>query len=118
MSAPEGDDMGKFFLNILIIFIIIFLMIFGLPLGLYAYKLISSWGKKNNALIENLKHKEIDKYNELSDIFLFCNYMPIKKLFICGENNSDETEKKQQHNDEITNILEILKDKKGKIEDE
>jgi hypothetical protein len=117
MSAPEDDDMGKFFVNTLIIFIIIFLMIFGLPLGLYAYKKISDMSG-NKALIENLRNKEIDKYNELSDIFLFCNYMPIKKLFICGENNSDETDKKQHHNNEITKILEILQGKKGKIEDE
>ena len=117
MSAPEDDDMGKFFVNTLIIFIIIFLMIFGLPLGLYAYKLISD-RSDNEALIENLKNKEIDKYNELSDIFLFCNYMPIKKLFICGGGNNDENEKNLRHNKEITSILEILQGKKGKIENE
>jgi hypothetical protein len=118
MSAAEDDDMVKFFVNTLIIFIIIFLMIFGLPLGLYAYKLISSLGKKNAELVENLRNKEIDKYNELSDIFLFCNYMPIKKLFICGGRNNDETAKNLRHNEEITRILEILQGKKGKIENE
>jgi hypothetical protein len=118
MSAPVGNDMGKFFLNTLIIFIIIFLMIFGLPLGLYAYKEFNSQGKNNTELIENLKNKEIDKYNEVSDIFLFCNYMPIKKLFICGDGNSAERMENTIHNDEIKAILEILINKKGKIENE
>jgi hypothetical protein len=119
MSA-EGDDMGKFFVNTLIIFIIIFLMIFGLPLGLYAYKALDSRSKDNTALIENLKNKEIDKYNELSDIFLFCAYMPIKKFFLCGDGNSDgnseEITKNITHNTEIENILEILKEKQSKID--
>jgi len=115
MSAPEDDDMVNFFVNTLIIFIIIFLMIFGLPLGLYAYKALDSWGKNNNALIENLKNKEIDKYNELSDIFLFCAYMPIKKLFFCGGKNDDKTIENITHNTEIENILEILKEKQSKI---
>ena len=118
MSAPEDDDMGKFFLNTLIIFIIIFLMIFGLPLGLYAYKLIFD-RSDNKALIGKLLNKEIDKYNELSDIFLFCNYMPIKKLFICGGDVADkDTENTEKHFEEIKKILEILQGKKGKIEDE
>jgi hypothetical protein len=115
MSA-EGDDMGKFFVNTLIIFIIIFLMIFGLPLGLYAYKALDSRSKDNTALIENLKNKEIDKYNELSDIFLFCAYMPIKKFFLCGDGNSEEITKNITHNTEIENILEILKEKQSKID--
>jgi hypothetical protein len=119
MSA-EDDDMGNFFVNTLIIFIIIFLMIFGLPLGLYAYKALDSRKKDNTTLIENLKNKEIDKYNELSDIFLFCAYMPIKKLFICNKGNIDEDSDEQieniTHNTEITSILEILKEKQSKID--
>jgi len=116
MSASEDDDMGKFFVNTLIIFIIIFLMIFGLPLGLYAYKALDSRSKDNKALINDLQNKEIDKYNELSDIFLFCAYMPIKKLFFCGGENDDETANKQFHNDNIGQILEILKEKQSKID--
>jgi hypothetical protein len=119
MSA-EDDDMGKFFVNTLIIFIIIFLMIFGLPLGLYAYKAFDSWRKDNNALINDLQNKEIDKYNELSDIFLFCDYMPIKKFFLCGDGdsdgNSDENIKQLLHYTKIENILKILKEKQSKID--
>jgi len=116
MSAPEDDDMGNFFVNTLIIFIIIFLMIFGLPLGLYAYKALNSWGKDNNALIENLQNKEIDKYNELSDIFLFCTYMPIKKLFFCNNTiNTTEQAYISNHKKQISRILEILKEKQSKI---
>jgi hypothetical protein len=119
MSA-EDDDIGKFFVNTLIIFIIIFLMIFGLPLGLYAYKALDSRKKDNTALINDLQNKEIDKYNELSDIFLFCAYMPIKKFFLCGDENSDgnseERTKIITHKTEIENILEILKEKQSKID--
>uniref|UniRef100_A0A6C0IBE4 Uncharacterized protein n=1 Tax=viral metagenome TaxID=1070528 RepID=A0A6C0IBE4_9ZZZZ len=116
MSAPEDDDMVNFFVNTSIIFIIIFLMIFGLPLGLYAYKALNSWGKDNNALIENLQNKEIDKYNELSDIFLFCTYMPIKKLFFCNNTiNTTEQAYISNHKNQISRILEILKEKQSKI---
>jgi len=113
MSA-EGDDMNVFAGNSIAIIAIIFVIIFALPfIALWSYKVFNT-----RLNIETFKGKEVDRYNEISDIFLFCDYMPIKKLFICGDGNSAENIEFQVHNTEIEKILEILIDKKSKIDAE
>jgi hypothetical protein len=111
MSA-EGDDMNVFAGKSIAIIAIIFVIIFALPfIALWIYK-----GFNTKLNIETFKGKEVDRYNEISDIFLFCDYMPIKKLFICGDGNSDEKTKILAHNTKIGQILEILKEKQSKID--
>ena len=115
MSAE--DNMNKFAGNTIIIILIIFVIIFGLPLILYSLSKFLFIGKKDNdTLIDDLKNKDIDKYNELSDIYLFCSYTPIKQLFLCGNSNTYKNIKKITHNKQIEEILEILKEKKLRID--
>jgi hypothetical protein len=111
MSA-EGDDMNVFAGKSIAIIAIIFVIIFALPfIALWIYK-----GFNTKLNIETFRGKEVDRYNEISDIFLFCDYMPIKKLFICGDGNSAEKIEFQVHNTKIGQILEILKEKQSKID--
>ena len=111
MSA-EGDNMNVFAGNSIAIIAIIFVIIFALPfIALWSYKVFNT-----RLNIETFRGKEVDRYNEISDIFLFCDYMPIKKLFICGDGNNAETTKIKDHNDRIDEILEILKEKQSKID--
>ena len=112
MSAE--DNMNKFAGNTIIIILIIFVIIFGLPLILYSLSKFLFIGKKDNdTLIDDLKNKDIDKYNELSEIYLFCSYMPFKKIF-CGIDEAGMAEK-AEHATEITSILGILENKKNFI---
>jgi hypothetical protein len=111
MSA-EDDDMNVFAGKSIAIIAIIFVIIFALPfIALWIYKVFNT-----RLDIDTFRGKEVDRYNEISDIFLFCDYMPIKKLFICGEGNNAETTKIKDHNDRIDEILEILKEKQSKID--
>ena len=113
MSAE--DDMNEFAGNTIIIILIIFVIIFGLPLILYSLSRFLFIGKKDNdTLIGDLKNKHIDKYNELSDIYLFCSYTPIKQLFLCNNKIIDNGE--DANRSEIEKILEILKEKKSRID--
>jgi len=112
MSA-EGDNMNVFAGNSIAIIAIIFVIIFALPfIALWIYK-----GFNTKLNIETFRGKEVDRYNEISDIFLFCDYMPIKKLFICNDTtNATEQADISVHKNKISRILEILKEKKSKID--
>lgn len=114
MSAEDAFQYDKLSLNTFVTIIITFAIIFALPLILYIYERFL--GKKNNdTLINYLQNKDIDRYNELSDIYLFCSYTPIQKLFLCkGETTGGE--KQRNHYEEIDRILEILQGKKLRID--
>jgi hypothetical protein len=120
MSAEGDDDMNVFAGNSIAIIAIIFTIIFGLPLiALNSYKFIydrSTWKDNPDVLIDKFENKDVDRYNEISDIFLFCDYLPIKKFFLCNDiANNTEQEAISNHKDNITRILEILKEKQSKI---
>lgn len=113
MSSEDAFKYDKLSLNTFVTIIIIFAIIFALPLILYIYERFL--GKKNNdALIDDLRNKDIDRYNELSDIYLFCSYTPIQKLFLCKGETTGEQEQRT-HYEEIDRILDILQGKKSRI---
>ena len=113
MSDKE-DNIGVFTSKTTITIIIIFAIIFVLQLLLYISTRFLFIGDKSNAtLITNLNNKDNDKYNELSEIYLFCSYMPFKKIF-CGIDDAGMAEK-EEHATEITRILDILEKKKNFI---
>ena len=117
MSDGEDFQYDKFSLNTFVTIIIIFAIIFALPLILYIISRIYYIGyKENNALIDDLQNKDIDRYNEISDIFLFCSYTPIQKLFHFCKNETKGKAEQEKHYIEIGKILEILQGKKSRID--
>ena len=116
MSSEDAFKYDKLSLNTFVTIIIIFAIIFALPLILYIISRIYYIGyKENNALIDDLRNKDIDRYNELSDIYLFCSYTPIQKLFLCKGDKTKGKEEEQEHYKEIGRILEILQGKQSRI---
>jgi hypothetical protein len=116
MSSEDAFQYDKLSLNTFVTIIIIFAIIFALPLILYIISRIYYIGKKNNdTLINDLQNKDIDRYNELSDIYLFCSYTPIQKLFLCKDKTTGR-EEQITHYEEIDKILEILQGKKLRID--
>ena len=114
MSSEDAFKYDKLSLNTFVTIIIIFAIIFALPLILYIYERFL--GKKNNdALIDDIRNKDIDRYNELSDIYLFCSYTPIQKLFLCKKDKTKGKEEDEKHYEEIGRILDILQGKKSRI---
>ena len=113
MSSEDAFKYDKLSLNTFVTIIIIFAIIFALPLILYIYE--KFFGKDNDILIDDLRNKDIDRYNELSDIYLFCSYTPIQKLFLCKGETTGKEEEQDKHYKEIGRILEILQGKKLRI---
>lgn len=113
MSAEEDFQYGKLSLNTFVTIIIIFAIIFALPLILYIYERFLG-NKDNTTLISDLRNKDVDRYNELSDIYLFCSYTPIQKLFLCKGGTGEQEQK--THYEEIDRILEILQGKQSRID--
>ena len=115
MSSEDAFQYDKLSLNTFVTIIIIFAIIFALPLILYIISRIYYIGNKDtNALIYDLQNKDIDRYNELSDIYLFCSYTPIQKLFLCKDVTKGK-EEKEEHYRQIGRILDILQGKKSRI---
>lgn len=112
MSSEDAFKYDKLSLNTFVTIIIIFAIIFALPLILYIYE--KFLGNDNDTLINELRNKDIDRYNELSDIYLFCSYTPIQKLFLCKGETTGEQEQ-ITHYKEIGRILDILQGKKSRI---
>lgn len=103
--------------NTIIAIIIILLIVYGIPSIFYliisARK--SPEGRKVETLLENFKINSDNKntmiYNSLDDeYFLFCTYMPIKKLVFC-DNGGDNNMKIANDNDLkiVTKIFKIIK---------
>ena len=113
MSSEDAFKYDKLSLNTFVTIIIIFAIIFALPLILYIYE--KFLGKDNDILISELQNKDIDRYNELSDIYLFCSYTPIQKLFLCKDDKTTGKVEQDKHYKEIGRILDILQGKKSRI---
>lgn len=113
MSSEDAFKYDKLSLNTFVTIIIIFAIIFALPLILYIYE--KFLGKDNDTLINELRNKDIDRYNELSDIYLFCSYTPIQKLFLCKKDKTTGKVEQDKHYKEIGRILDILQGKKSRI---
>ena len=120
MSSEDAFKYDKLSLNTFVTIIIIFAIIFALPfVALFSYMGLydrNTWTAKADTLIDNFNNKDIDRYNEISDIFLFCNYTPIQKLFPCNGDKTKGKEEKEEHYRQIDRILEILKGKKSRID--
>ena len=119
MSSEDAFKYDKLSLNTFVTIIIIFAIIFALPfVALFSYMGLydrNTWTDDANTLIDNFNNKDIDRYNEISDIFLFCSYTPIQKLFLCKDVTKGK-EEKEEHYRQIDRILKILQGKKLRIE--
>jgi len=103
--------------NTIIAIIIILLIVYGIPSIVYLIISIIKGkdGRKVETLLENFKINSDNKntmiYNSLNnEYFLFCTYMPIKKLVFC---DNGRNKKMLEENDRdlkiVTEIFEIIK---------
>lgn len=100
MDEVGGDVYADFAINTLVFIIIILLIISAAPLVGYL-GMILKWGSNNDyySLFETFTKKDAKldmRYNEFSDFYLFCSYIPYKKLRICDE--KDEKEQLEDNN--------------------
>ena len=99
--------------NTIIAIIIILLIVYGIPSIVYIYLSFSNGpdGRTVETLLSKFKNQEnslIMNYNSLSDeYFLFCTYMPIKKLAFCD--NGGDAVMKEEVKDDLKKFTEIFK---------
>ena len=102
MDEVGGDVYADFAINTLVFIIIILLIISAAPLVGYLGMIFAWLSNSNNdyySLFKRFTGKpaKLDmQYNEFSDFYLFCSYIPYKKLRICNE--KDKTEQLEDNN--------------------
>jgi hypothetical protein len=110
MADSEEEQYADFAIKILVFIIIILLIISAAPLLLGYLGMIIMWRSSIGNDVPLLtrfteKTPKLDmKYNEFSDFYLFCSYIPYKKLRICDDNDA---EAKMQDNLYLYKVNEI-----------
>lgn len=95
MADSEEEQYADFAIKILVFIIIILLIISAAPLLLGYLGMIFMWNSSignDYPLLKRFTEKAINldmKYNEFSDFYLFCSYIPYKKLRICDDNDTE-----------------------------
>lgn len=121
MSSEVKDDNfdnNLLMRNSFITIIITLLIVYGIPSIFYA--LIYNYRKTSSAPIDvdGILKEFIDKKEDLNmvynslyrDIYLFTNYIPIRKLTLCDGTNNEEDELQMIYNAHIKKIFDKLKD--------
>ena len=120
MSSEVKDE--KFDNNLLmrnsfITIIIILLIVYGIPSIFYGivynYRKSYSMPLDVDGILEEFIDKKEDLnmvYNSLyRDIYLFTNFIPIRKLVLCDGSNNDDTKLQKEYNVIVKKIFDKLK---------
>ncbi len=95
MADSEEEQYADFAIKILVFIIIILLIISAAPLLLGYLGMIfmrKDYIGNDYPLLKRFTEKAIKldmKYNEFDDFYLFCSYIPYKKLRICDDNDTE-----------------------------
>lgn len=111
--SNNDDEYVKLIKNLFIVITIITLILITLPGLLYFYGnlLGKNKGIPNDSLIKIYKidSEDVDNYNTLNEILLFCSYIPVRRINICDDKNSERLNIYNKHLSEVSDIIEILK---------
>jgi len=131
MADSEEEQYADFAIKILVFIIIILLIISAAPLLLGYLGMIFMWNSSignDYPLLKRFTEKAINldmKYNEFSDFYLFCSYIPYKKLRICDDNDTEAKKldnlylyKVNEIKNQINNIKKFCDEDYNKIKNE
>lgn len=131
MADSEEEQYADFAIKILVFIIIILLIISAAPLLLgYLGMIIFRYKSIGNdyPLLKRFTEKAINldmKYNEFDDFYLFCSYIPYKKLRICDDNDTEAKKldnlylyKVNEIKDQINNIKKFCDEDYNKIKND
>jgi len=114
-----NDDTGydnlvkNFFVSMLILMLILTV----LPAIFYGVACGSKRNIQNSELIRNyrISSEDHDKFNTFEEIYLFCSYIPIRRVRICGGKDERSTMLYNKHLKEANDVLKLLNDLYEKI---
>ena len=121
MSSEVKDDSfdnNLLMRNSFITIIIILLIVYGIPSVFYG--LVYNYRKTSSAPmdVDGILKEFIDKKEDLNmvynslyrDIYLFTNFIPIRKLVLCDGTNNDDNELQKNYRNNVKKIFEKLKE--------
>jgi hypothetical protein len=127
-SEVKNDNFNNDLLmrNSIITIIIILLIIYGIPSIFYGLVILFRKSKGMPTDVDGTLKIFIDKkadlnmiYNSLyRDIYLFSNFISIRKLVLCDGTNNDEYELKIEYNENVKRILQKLNEIKNFCDEE
>lgn len=115
----NGDiSSGDLVKNLLISILILALILAVLPAIFYGIAFKNKRNTAITALIRNYKisSQDHDTFNTLEEIYLFCSYIPIRRVRVCENTDTavdtdvEATNLYNKHLNEVYNIVEILTD--------
>lgn len=107
-DISSGDLVKNFFLSMLILALILSV----LPAIFYGIACRNKRNISNEALIKiyNISSQDHDTFNTLEEIYLFCSYIPIRRVRVCGDKDLETTQLYNEHLNEVYNVKKILTD--------
>jgi len=117
--ANDDNEYGNLVKNFFLSMLILISMLTVLPLIIYGFTFNSKKGALNDTLIDNyeISSKDQDKFNTLEELYLFCSYIPIKRVRVCGDSDVETTILYKKYLKEAGEVIALLKDlyEKSKI---
>ena len=116
-----NDDTGydNLVKNFFVSMLILISMLTVLPLIFYGFASNKNKKAMNDTLIDNyeISSKDQDKFNTLEELYLFCTYIPIKRVRVCGDSDEETTILYKKYLKEAGEVIALLKDlyEKSKI---
>lgn len=112
MANDDDSEYGKLVKNFFVSMLILMSMLSVLPAISYGFAVSSKGKTQNSELIENyrISSKDHDKFNTFEEIYLFCTYIPIKRVKICGDEDEYSTFLYNKTLKEASDVIDLLKD--------
>jgi hypothetical protein len=117
--ANDDNEYGNLVKNFFVSMLILISMLTVLPLIFYGFASNKNKKAMNDTLIDNyeISSKDQDKFNTLEELYLFCTYIPIKRVRVCGDSDEETTILYKKYLKEAGEVIALLKDlyEKSKI---
>jgi len=107
-DISSGELVKNFFLSMLILALILSV----LPAIFYGIACRNKRQISPEALIKiyKISSQDPDTFNTLEEIYLFCSYIPIRRVRVCGDPDEKETQHYNKHLNEVYDVIELLTD--------
>jgi hypothetical protein len=89
MANDDDNENAKLVKNFFVSMLILMSMLSVLPAIFYGFTVKSKGDTQNSELIEKyrISSEDLDIFNTFEELYLFCTYIPIRRVKICGDDD-------------------------------
>ena len=89
MANDDDNEYGNLVKNFFVSMLILMSMLSILPAIFYGFTVKSKGDTQNSELIEKyrISSEDLDIFNTFEELYLFCTYIPIRRVKICGDDD-------------------------------